>query len=73
MLPEHLWFYTIDGKVLKSKEDFVNYVKGMNEDIWNYHKEHFYNWLLFVFKDCRNACIIKFCKNLENVKRKISL
>jgi hypothetical protein len=72
-LPPELWFYTKDGKILKNKQDFLNYIKSCSDDLLNFHKDHFFDWLITAYGDCKSACIVKFTKSNERIRYKLSL
>ena len=64
-------FYTRDGKILKNLNDLINYLKETSEENFQYHKEHFYKWLIDVFGDCKNALKVKRAKNKEDALIKL--
>ncbi len=38
-------FNTIDGKTLKNLEDLLAYLQEVDDETFNYHKPHFYEWV----------------------------
>ena len=49
MVNENKKFNTIDGKTLSNLEELVEYLEEIDENTFNYHKPHFYEWIKNVF------------------------
>jgi hypothetical protein len=64
-------FYTVDGKILNNIQEFIDYLKNTSDDIFNYHKEHFINWLIDIFGNCKLAIKLKLSKNKEEFLERI--
>ena len=55
-------FYTIDGKTLKNLQDLVEYLQEVDENTFNYHKPHFYEWI----RDNFSPRLAERIKNIDN-------
>ena len=38
-------FQTVDGKTLSNLEELIEYLEEVDNNIFNYHKPHFYEWI----------------------------
>jgi hypothetical protein len=56
------YFYTIDGKTLKDLKDLLSYLEEVDDNTFNYHKPHFYEWI----KDNFSPRLAEKIKNVNN-------
>ncbi len=76
-IPAEKYFYTVDGKTLKSLPELENYLATCSEDAFMHHvnaqKNDFYNWILHVFNEEECAKQIATTTNRGSMRLQLQL